>query len=60
MLQTGKAPKGILTVNAHFTNADTANIENDEQVTVLALQVSKEDTVVILIMLLLRLLITRT
>ena len=42
----GKAPKGILTVNAHFTDADIKNIENDEQVTVLALQVSKGDTVV--------------
>ena len=37
----GKAPKGILTVNAHFTDADIKNIENDEQVTVLALQVSR-------------------
>lgn len=35
-----------MTVNAHFTDADIKNIENDEQVTVLALQVSKGDTVV--------------
>ena len=42
MLQTVRPP-GILTVNAHFTDADIKNIENDEQVTVLALQVSKGD-----------------
>ena len=50
-----------MTVNAHFTDADIKNIENDEQVTVLALQVSKGDTVVTSdYALLLRLLITRT
>mgnify|MGYP000113949253 CR=1 FL=1 len=56
----GKAPKGILTVNAHFTDADIKNIENDEQVTVLALQVIRGIPLLLLIMLLLRLLITRT
>ncbi|MCQ4912845.1 hypothetical protein NE694_22680, partial [Phocaeicola vulgatus] len=35
-LTNGKAPNGILTVNAHFTDADIKYIENDEQVTVLA------------------------
>ena len=36
MFTNGKAPKrGILTVNAHL-DADIKNIENDEQVTVLA------------------------